>query len=207
MFPWVREESSRWLIFEAPSRPAVFHSFQLTYSPVYKRSGFSEDRTVKVKRQLDIQTVIRRLLAGQKLGVLATRETRSPYQSLVAFAVSKDLRHIFFATEIKTRKHANLMRFPQVSMLFDNRSNAAADFNRGVAVTALGRALEVKSRSKREAVRLYLKRHPTLDSFVKSPSCRMFQVSVKTYIAVTEFQQVVIYNPVHGTSAAKRHLS
>jgi general stress protein 26 len=155
-------------------------------------------------RELDIQTVIRRLLASQKLGVLATREPHSPYQSLVAFAVSPDLRHIFFATETKTRKHANLMRFPQVSMLFDNRSNAAADFNRGVAVTALGTAQGVKAKSKKEVLGLYLRKHPALGGFVRSPSCRMFRVSVKTYIIVTEFQQVITYNPVRGKSAAKK---
>jgi len=139
---------------------------------------------------LDTQAVIRRLLAGQKLGVLATREPRSPYQSLVAFAVSRDLKHVYFATGVDTRKHANLIRFPQVSMLFDNRRNAAADFNRGIAVTALGRAEEVKTRTRKEVLGLYLRKHPTLDGFIKSPSCRMFQVKVRTYILVTEFQQV-----------------
>ena len=47
---------------------------------------------MKTRRRLDIRTVIRRLLAGQKLGVLATRESRAPYQSLVAFTASGDLR-------------------------------------------------------------------------------------------------------------------
>ena len=145
---------------------------------------------MKTKRRLDTQAVIRRLLAGQKLGVLATREPRSPYQSLVAFAVSRDLKHVYFATGVDTRKHANLIRFPQVSMLFDNRRNAAADFNRGIAVTALGRAEEVKTRTRKEVLGLYLRKHPTLDGFIKSPSCRMFQVKVRTYILVTEFQQV-----------------
>ena len=145
---------------------------------------------MKARTHLDTRAVIRRLLAGQKLGGLATREPRSPYQSLVAFAVSKDLKHIYFATGVDTRKHANLIRFPQVSMLFDNRRNAAADFNRGIAATALGRAEEVKTRSKKEVLGLYLSKHPTLGGFVKSPSCRIFQVRVKTYIVVTEFQQV-----------------
>jgi nitroimidazol reductase NimA-like FMN-containing flavoprotein (pyridoxamine 5'-phosphate oxidase superfamily) len=61
---------------------------------------------------LDTRAVIRRLLARQKLGVLATGETLSPYQNLVSFAVSKDLKHIYFATGVDTRKHANLLRFP-----------------------------------------------------------------------------------------------
>jgi len=42
---------------------------------------------------------------------------------------------------------------------------------------------------------LYLKKHPTLGGFIESPYCRMFQVKVKTYVVVTEFQQVTTYRP------------
>jgi len=161
---------------------------------------------VKARSHLDSRTVIRRLLASQKFGVLATRETRSPYQNLVAFVVSKDLKHIYFATATNTRKHANLIRSPQVSMLFDNRSNAAGDFYQGIAVTALGRADKVTTRSQKRSLVLYLKKHPYLDSFVKSPSCQMFQVEVRTYIVVTEFNQVMTYKPFQGTRIAKKHL-
>jgi nitroimidazol reductase NimA-like FMN-containing flavoprotein (pyridoxamine 5'-phosphate oxidase superfamily) len=145
---------------------------------------------MKAGVHMDTRAVIRRLLAGQKLGVLATREPRSPYLSLMAFAVSKDLKHIYFATGVDTRKHANLIRFPEVSMLFDSRRNAAVDFDRAIALTALGRAEEVKVRSRKEVLGLYLRKHPTLEGFVKSPSCRIFQVRVKTYSVVTKFQQV-----------------
>jgi nitroimidazol reductase NimA-like FMN-containing flavoprotein (pyridoxamine 5'-phosphate oxidase superfamily) len=167
---------------------------------VYKRVVFNENGAVKKRNTLNAQAVIRRLLARQKLGVLATREPSTPYQSLVAFAVSRDLRHIYFATAAHTRKHANLVRFPQASMLFDNRRNVAADFNRGIAVTAMGRTEPVRAGSKKEAVGLYLRKHPTLKGFVKSPSCRIFQVKVKTYILVTEFQQVITYNPTFDRS-------
>jgi len=127
--------------------------------------------------------------------VLATREPRSTYQSLLAFAVSGDLRHIYFATSVDTRKYANLIHFPRVSMLFDNRGDATADFERGVSVTALGRAEQVGAESKKAVLGLFLRRHPTLDSFVNSPSCRIFQISVETYVVVTEFQRVATYKP------------
>lgn len=152
---------------------------------------------MKTKKQPASRGLIRRLLTAQNLGVLATREARSPYQSLVAFAVSKDLKHIYFATAAGTRKYGNLVRFPQVSILFDNRSQAAADFHKGIAIAALGRAEEVKIRSKKAVVDLYLKKHPALDGFIKSPSCRMFRIKVKTYFVVTEFERVRAYYPVH----------
>jgi nitroimidazol reductase NimA-like FMN-containing flavoprotein (pyridoxamine 5'-phosphate oxidase superfamily) len=179
-------------------------SRSIPFSRIYNWRGIVENEKMRVRKHLGIRTLIRRLLAGQKLGVLATLETRSSYQSLVAFAVSRDLRQIYFATEINTRKHSNLSRSPKVSMLFDNRSNAPADFFRGVAVTALGMAEEVKAKSRGEAFRLYLRKHPALDSFIKSPSCRMFQVKVKTYIVVTEFQRVRKYNPADRSRTAQK---
>jgi len=150
---------------------------------------------MKSKTALDSAVRIRRLLSSQKLGVLATHEDRRPYQSLVAFVVSADLKHIYFATETETRKHSNLVKSPEVSMLFDDRGNAEDDFNRGIAVTALGKAATVKPRSLKKARELYLEKHPSLDGFLKSPTCRMFQIKVKTYMVVTEFQRVAEYNP------------
>jgi hypothetical protein len=152
--------------------------------------GFRDNEKMKARSPLDAHSVIRRLLAGQKLGVLATRERRAPYQSLVAFAASADLKHLYFATAKDTRKYANMGRSPQVSMLVDNRRNAASDFDRGIAVTVLGEAERVSPRSKPEALGLFLGKHPALAGFAKSPSCRMFQVRVGTYILVSEFQQV-----------------
>jgi nitroimidazol reductase NimA-like FMN-containing flavoprotein (pyridoxamine 5'-phosphate oxidase superfamily) len=138
---------------------------------------------------------LRRLLAGQKLGVLATRERRSPYQSLVAFAASADLRHLYFATAKNTRKHANLVRSPGASMLIDDRRNVAADFDRGVAVTALGRAEAVKPGSRKAVFALYLGKHPSLAGFVQSPACQMFQLKVETYVMVGKFEQVRVIEP------------
>lgn len=138
---------------------------------------------------------LERVLRTQKLGVLATRESSGPYQNLVAFAASDDLKHIYFATAAGTRKYANLGRYSEVSMLLDDRSNAPADFHQGTAVTALGRAEEVGPRSKARIRDLYLKKHPDLEEFIRSPACRLFQIRVRQYIIVTEFQRVKEVRP------------
>ncbi len=162
---------------------------------IYKPTGFPDNGAMKARTPSDGRDDLRRLLVGQRLGVLATREPRAPYQSLVAFAVSPDLKHLYFATAKDTRKHANLVRSPWVSMLFDDRRNAAADFDRGVAVTALGQAAAVSARSREGIFALYLRRHPALENFVRSPACRMFQLRVETYIMVRKFQQVRVIRP------------
>jgi len=166
-----------------------------TNDVIYKRSGIVENKVMTEIATEEVRKKLRRLLRTQKLGVLATREFSLPYQSLVAFAVSEDLRQIYFATAVETRKYANLARHSQVSMLFDDRRNAPEDFHQGIAVTAIGRAKEVYPRSKAKILDLYLKKHPDLEGFVKSPSCRLFQVKVRTYIIVTEFQRVMEVRP------------
>jgi nitroimidazol reductase NimA-like FMN-containing flavoprotein (pyridoxamine 5'-phosphate oxidase superfamily) len=162
---------------------------------IYKRAEIAENRSMTKIATEEGRKKIRLLLRTQKLGVLATMESRHPYQSLVAFAVSDDLKHIYFATAVETRKYVNLTRHSEVSMLFDDRSNSPIDFRQGIAVTAIGSAKEVTPRSKAKILDLYLKRHPGLEGFAKSPSCRLFQIKVRTFILVTEFQRVTEVRP------------
>ena len=139
----------------------------------------------------DIKKLVRHTLEIQNLGVLATLDRTNPYENLVAFVSSKDLKSIIFSTAVFTRKYANLCANPQVSFLVDTRSNSAKDFHECVAVTALGRAEEIKKQEWMKILRQYLAKHPYLEDFVKSPSCRLFRIQVKKYIVVSEFQKVV----------------
>ena len=166
-----------------------------TTDVIYKPAGITENMSMPEIVTEQARTKLRRLFRTQKLGVLATRGSRGPYQNLVAFAVSDDFKHIYFATAAETRKYANLTRHGEVSMLFDDRSNSPADFHQGTAVTALGRAKEVSPRSKAKILDLYIKRHPGLEGFAKSPSCRLFQIKVRTFIVVTEFQRTTEVRP------------
>lgn len=138
----------------------------------------------------ELKKLVQRTLESQHLGVLATLDKKNPYENLVAFVSSKDLKYIVFSTAVYTRKYANLKAFPQVSFLVDTRSNSEQDFHECVAVTALGKAKEVGKEERDKILRLYLKKHPYLEDFVKSPSCRLLKIQVKKYIIVSEFQKV-----------------
>jgi len=61
-----------------------------------------------MKESDTILTQMRELCASQHLAVLATEDCGHPYTSLVAFAVTDDLRRFFFATNRDTRKFANM---------------------------------------------------------------------------------------------------
>ena len=70
--------------------------------------------------------ILQELCHTQPLAALATDAGSHPYASLVAVAVTNNLRSLYFATPRATRKWANLTRNPQVSLLLDNQRSAVA---------------------------------------------------------------------------------
>ena len=135
---------------------------------------------------------LKELLVSQRFAVLSTRSEAGPYASLVAFWATDDLSQVVFATMRQTRKFGNLLASPQVALLFDSRSNRAADVQEAVAVTATGTAAELSDDNARSAVlRPFLAKHPELGSFVAASGCALVSVAVDTYHVVTHFQSVV----------------
>ena len=144
-----------------------------------------------MKNEDQIKKDLKKLFHHQRLGVLATQNKGHPYSSLVAFTASEDLKWLYFATTRSTRKYANLSGDPRVSMLIDNRSNKASDFKRAIAVTATGKAEEVKFDNRETIKAEYLSKHPYLKEFVETPTCAIIRLKVNTYFMVTHFQNVI----------------
>jgi len=149
------------------------------------------DSESKLKREL------KKLFKKQNLAVLATHKNGQPYSSLVAFAVTEDLKHIIFATSRSTRKYEHFSSDGRVALLIDNRTNKVADFHSAIAVTAVGTAMEPDENNRQQLAQLYLAKHPHLKDFVQSPTCALVQVSVNTYYVVRTFQNVM---ELHVTS-------
>ena len=104
----------------------------------------------------EVWAVIRELLESQRLAVLSTQGKEQPYSNLVAFGVTADLQYLIFATTRATRKYANLLQHPQVSVLIDNRTNETADFAEAAAVTVLGRASEIYGEERSQLLKVCL---------------------------------------------------
>ncbi len=132
---------------------------------------------------------IRDLLDSQRLAVLATQAGQQPYASLVTLAASPDLRSVLFPTLRASRKFANMEACPSVALLVDNRSNLASDFSKGIALTVLGIAGEVTSDERQALSKMYLAKHPQLQSFLDDPDCALVRVRVTRYILVSNFQE------------------
>jgi heme iron utilization protein len=138
-----------------------------------------------------VEKTIRDLFRMQKLAVLSTHNAGQPYASLVAFAATEDLRHLYFATARTTRKYRNLSLDPRVAMLMDSRSNLDSDVHTAVAVTATGTAAEVNGQERDQGAQRYLARHPYLQDFIGAETCAFVRVAVRTYYLVSRFQQVM----------------
>ena len=137
---------------------------------------------------------IESLLRSQHLGVLATQGNEYPYCTLVAYAISEDLREIIFATIRDTRKYRNIKKTPSVSLLIDSRTSQVNDFKDIEALTAVGSAEEISDELKSGYLRGYLERHPSLEGFAKAPDCALMKIQVAKYILVQHFQDVTEYD-------------
>jgi nitroimidazol reductase NimA-like FMN-containing flavoprotein (pyridoxamine 5'-phosphate oxidase superfamily) len=135
-------------------------------------------------------SLVKDLCETQRSAALATQEEGQPYLSLMAFAVTPDLKTIIVATDRHTRKYANLMAEPRVALLIDNRSNTPADTQEAVAVTVLGQAAEATPEERQKFLRLFLDRHPHLEDFATSATCALIAVRVSIYIVVQRFGEV-----------------
>jgi len=131
------------------------------------------------------------LLASQRLTVLGTQQDGQPYASLMAFAHTEDLRTIVVATGQATRKYYNIEQDPRVSLFFDDRSNAPADFHQATALTALGVARSCVVAEDNTLRDLYLDRHPYLEPFVAAPATSLLAIIINYYQLVNTFQQVM----------------
>jgi len=133
---------------------------------------------------------IKFLLESQMLGAIATDMEGHPYVNLVAFASTKKLENIIFATSKNTTKYKNIMQNAKISVLIDNRQNTPSDFKKSVSLTAFGEAEEI-TMNKNFYKKLYLKKHPNLMSFVNSSDCALIKIKVDRYQYVNKFQNII----------------
>ena len=110
-----------------------------------------------------------------------------PYTNLVAFASSKGLESIFFATRRDSTKFFNLLNNRCVSILIDNRKNLSSDIKDAQAVSAEAEAKDVK-KNKEKLKKLFSKKHPELAGFINEPDCELFELEIKKYFYVDNFE-------------------
>ncbi len=131
------------------------------------------------------------LINTQRFAVLSTQQNNQPYASLVAFAASADLKHVYFLTPNTTRKYENLTVNPKVAVLVNDSRNQADDIDNAVSVTGTGVAHVVETGDNQAALDGYLERHPHLKAFAAAPTTAFVSITMNRYFMVNRFQDVV----------------
>jgi nitroimidazol reductase NimA-like FMN-containing flavoprotein (pyridoxamine 5'-phosphate oxidase superfamily) len=144
----------------------------------------------------DLGAKILDLVTREPFAVLCTQGESQPYGSVVAVAFSEDLRHVFFATPITTRKYRLLRGNDKVALVVDDRSAWPHDMMKIQAVTLTGRAVHVEDPAEfARGAPILVRRHPQLESFVHAETSALFQIEVLRYFHVERFQEVREWAP------------
>jgi hypothetical protein len=159
--------------------------------PPFDRSSDQGDTESRLKGADELKAALIEMFSEQRLAVLATQQSGAPYGNLVAFAATDDAKTLMFATSRSTRKYVNISADSRIALVIDNRSNQIEDFHRAMAATAVGSATEVGEPERGNLVDVYLRKHPYLSEFVKSPTCALLKVDVEKYVVVYRFQNVM----------------
>jgi hypothetical protein len=150
----------------------------------------------KVKGSADVPERLRALNASQLHAVLCTVSGDAPYTSLVAYALTPDLRGLLFATPRATTKYRNILSNKNVSVLIDTRSNTGKDYMGAEAVTITGTAKPLRKGNHRdELARILIKKHPKLSKFIRANETALVLVEIAECMHVTEFQSVTRWRP------------
>jgi nitroimidazol reductase NimA-like FMN-containing flavoprotein (pyridoxamine 5'-phosphate oxidase superfamily) len=169
----------------------------MTDEPLLESDPSPQPGSTAEHRQLVAR--IAQLVHEQPYAILCTQGQGQPYGSLVAVAVSEDLRSATFATPVSTRKYRLLSECDHVALVIDSRSTSSEDMMNIEAVTATGRAREVSKGEEFDYWSgLLTGRHRQLETFVRSPTTAIFRVDILRYFHVTRFQEVRQWVPTRG---------
>jgi hypothetical protein len=140
---------------------------------------------------VDVAARLRSLAGKRRFAALATLSAEGPHQSLVAFALTPDLRVLIFATPRKTRKYRNILADGRVSLLLEGGGKLPRSVMDSEAISLVGQARALRRGARRdEYARLLLDRHPELASFLAAPSTALIAVELRLSEHVEDFQRV-----------------
>jgi heme iron utilization protein len=127
--------------------------------------------------------------------VLATDAAGQPYTSLIAYALTPDMKGVLFATPKATRKYRNILKNPRVSLLIDTTTNTPKDYMKAESVTMLGNARPIRrSKTRTELAAIFLKKHPKLEEIIHSRKIALIFIKISKCIHVTKFQSVSVWD-------------
>ncbi len=126
---------------------------------------------------------MKKLVKSNDLCVLATVSEGRPHCSLMSYISDEDGHEIFLISHKTTKKYANLMENPMVSLLIDTREEEKGQKRIYIkALTVSGEFQTIDDSVKKGLIReKFLKRHPHLIDFLNDPDAEIFSIKTKSF--------------------------
>ena len=126
---------------------------------------------------------MKELVKANDLCVLATVSQGRPHCSLMSYISDEDGHEIFLISNKTTKKYANLMENPVVSLLIDTREEEKGQRRIYIkALTVSGEFQTIDDSVKKGLIReKFLKRHPHLIDFLNDPGAEIFSIKTKSF--------------------------
>ena len=123
------------------------------------------------------------IVKANDLCVLATVSEGKPHCSLMSYISDEEGREIYLISYKQTKKYANLMENPMVSLLIDTREEDKGEKRIYIkALTVSGEFQTIKDHGKKDLIRSkFLKSHPHLTDFLNDPAAEIFSIKIKSF--------------------------
>lgn len=123
------------------------------------------------------------IVKANDLCVLATVSEGKPHCSLMFYISDEEEYEIYLISHKQTKKYANLMENPTVSLLIDTREEEIGQRRVYIkALTVRGEFQTIKDPDKKDIIRVkFLERHPHLADFLNDPGAEIFSIKIKSF--------------------------
>lgn len=123
------------------------------------------------------------IVKGSDLCVLATVSEGKPHCSLMSYVSDEEGDEIYMISHKQTKKYANLMANPIVSLLIDTREEERGQRRIDIkALTVIGEFQTIKDQTKKSLIHAkFLKTHPHLTDFLNDPGAEIFSIKIKSF--------------------------
>jgi general stress protein 26 len=126
---------------------------------------------------------MKEIFKGNDLCVLATVSEGKPHCSLMSYISDEEGHEIYLISHKQTKKYANLMENPAVSLLIDTREEEKGQRRIYIkALTVSGEFQTIKDPGKKDLIRVkFFKRHSHLTDFLNDPGAEIFSIKIKSF--------------------------
>jgi general stress protein 26 len=123
------------------------------------------------------------IVKGNDLCVLATVSEGKPHCSLMSYISDEEGHEVYLISHKQTKKYANLMGNPTVSLLIDTREEKKGQRRIDIkALTVSGEFQTINDSVKKDLIRTkFLRKHPHLTDFLNDPGAEIFSIKIKSF--------------------------